>query len=213
MSDFRQLSFCECAERLLAFDAPQIVMHVHPDGDTVGSAAALAHAFLSLGKRVRLLCADPIPERLAFLTEGLDFGAPEEGRQTLSVDIASPAQMGALREILTGELAPKLQIDHHERGEAFADALVLPDAAAAGEIVYSLLTRLEKEKKIPALSKQALTCLYASLSSDTGGFFSSLIVRNLQIVHNIIFAFHGVFAHIELKHIVYTVHIVQRYRR
>lgn len=170
MSDFRKLSQEACISRLLSFDAPQIVMHVHPDGDTVGSAAALAHLFLSLGKKPLLLCADPIPERLAFLCEGLTVGSPEAGRQTLSVDVASPAQMGALREALTGALAPQLQIDHHERGEAFADAFVRAEASAAGEIVYEILTALEDEKKIPPLSEQALNCLYAAISSDTGGF-------------------------------------------
>lgn len=170
MSELRKLSFSECADRLLALNKPQIVMHVHPDGDTVGSAAALARMFLSLGKDPILLCADPIPERLGFLTEGLTVGTPEEGRDTLAVDIASPAQMGALRETLTDALAPKLQIDHHERGEAFADHFIEPSAAAAGEIVCSLLTHLESTGKIPPLSKETLTCLYASISSDTGGF-------------------------------------------
>ncbi len=170
MSDFQKLSLGKTAERLLTFEAPQIAIHVHPDGDTVGSAAALAHAFRSLGKQVIILSADPIPERLAFLTEGLTVGAPEKGRETLTVDVASPAQLGALREILTGDLAPHLQIDHHERGETFADTLVEPHAAAAGEIVFSLLTALEREGKIPPLSKETLTCLYAAISSDTGGF-------------------------------------------
>ena len=170
MNDYQRLSPEECAAHLLSFNSPQIVMHVHPDGDTVGSAAALAHVFHSLGKSAILLCADPIPERLDFLLEGLTVGTPEAGRETLSVDVASPAQMGALRESLTGALAPQLQIDHHERGEAFADILVLPDAAAAGEIVYRLLSTLEDEGKIPPLSMAALSCLYASISSDTGGF-------------------------------------------
>ena len=166
----QKLSLRECADRLLSLESPQIVMHVHPDGDTVGSAAALAHAFLSLGKKPTLLCADQIPERLFFLIDGLTVGTPEKGRQTLTVDVASPAQLGALREELQGELTPCLQIDHHERGEAFADILVAPNAAAAGEIVFSLLTLLESEGKLPPLSKEALTCLYASISSDTGGF-------------------------------------------
>ena len=47
---------------------------------------------------------------------------------------------------------------------------MLPKAAAAGEIVFALLTRLEEEKKIPPLTDAALACLYASISSDTGGF-------------------------------------------
>ena len=170
MSEFQKISLEECAERLLAMERPQIVMHVHPDGDTVGSAAALARALLSIGKEPILLCGDPIPERLCFLTEGLTVGTPEKGRETLAVDVASPAQLGPLREILTGELAPRLQIDHHERGERFADTLIAPDAAAAGEIVFALLTYLEEAGKIPSLSKETLTCLYASISSDTGGF-------------------------------------------
>lgn len=167
---YQRLSQEEVCDRLLAFSSPQIVLHVRPDGDTVGAASALARAFISLGKQPLLCCADPIPDRLAFLTEGLEVGAPQKGRETVTVDVASCAQLGSLREILTGELAPHLQIDHHERGEMMADALVEPHAAAAGEIVFSLLTAMEKEGKIPSLSPETLACLYASISSDTGGF-------------------------------------------
>ena len=38
-----------------------LLCHSHPDGDTLGSATALAHALSAAGKKVRVECSDPIP--------------------------------------------------------------------------------------------------------------------------------------------------------
>ena len=73
MADFPKLSRSECVDRLLAVEKPLVVMHVRPDGDTVGSGAALCRIFERLGREVAYTSADDIPERLAFLTEGLLF--------------------------------------------------------------------------------------------------------------------------------------------
>ncbi len=45
-----------------------IVSHRDPDPDTIGSAIALGLALETLGKRVTLHCADPVPDGARFLT-------------------------------------------------------------------------------------------------------------------------------------------------
>ena len=53
------LTVHEAAERLRTFDNVLILTHLRPDGDTVGSAAALCAGLRALGKAAYLL---PNPE-------------------------------------------------------------------------------------------------------------------------------------------------------
>ena len=53
MSDFPRLTLSECVDRLLEIENPLVIMHIRPDGDTVGSAAALCEIFKSLGKSAK----------------------------------------------------------------------------------------------------------------------------------------------------------------
>ena len=76
-----------CAE-LEANEGFLLVCHIHPDGDTLGSATALAHALGQMGKRVAVKCGDAIPACFDFMLAGLaceDF----EPDFIVAVDVAS----------------------------------------------------------------------------------------------------------------------------
>ena len=47
-----------------------ILFHVHPDGDSVGSAFALRAFVESIGGKAWCVCADQLPDRLLFAAEG-----------------------------------------------------------------------------------------------------------------------------------------------
>ena len=168
MSDYKALTLAETASRLHEIENPLILIHVKPDGDCYGSAAALSLVFALLGKRAAVYCADPIPERLRFIEKIADFAPFDEDKTytALSVDVASPAQLGDAER----RFSPVLQIDHHAKGAFFADHYVDPDAAAAGEIVYALAHELLKDGKITELPPRLASALYTAISSDTGGF-------------------------------------------
>jgi len=157
------------AHKLLSASRPLFVMHRRPDGDTVGSAAALMHISRAMGKTPFGICADPVPERLAFLTEGLEIGSvlPKPPFTAIAVDVATKEQLGALTEL---PFRISFMLDHHEVGVPFADALVLPKAAAAGEVVYAVTEKLLSLGVLPSIPKEAKVALYAALSSDTGCF-------------------------------------------
>ena len=44
-----------------------LLSHVSPDGDTLGSALALYALLVKLGKKVELVCANPVPKIYSFL--------------------------------------------------------------------------------------------------------------------------------------------------
>ncbi len=168
MADFKSLTLAECADILLDIERPLVVMHIRPDGDTVGSGAALCKIFEKLGKEAFYTCADEIPERLAFLTKGLKKAENYDGLSAISVDVASPSQMGELY----GKTDIKLAIDHHAQNTPYSPNCTLSDASSAGEVLYLVACELE-ERGVLTLDKETAALIYASISSDTGGFIFS----------------------------------------
>jgi len=86
-----------------------------------------------------------------------------EGARVITVDTASPAQLGSLAELFLDRVL--LMIDHHESGVPYADHLILPHAAASGEIVLSLI-----RASGVSVALRTYELLYAAISSDTGCF-------------------------------------------
>lgn len=154
----------------LSKPAPTLILfHVHPDPDAVGSAFALSLWLKQMGSSVYCLCADEIPERLRFLTNGLQESAllssmPQEfeNARVVTVDTASPAQLGALWDVFGDRIS--LMIDHHERGKRYADGWVAP-CAATGEMIYDLIADSGED-----MTRRCSELLYAAISGDTGGF-------------------------------------------
>ena len=165
------------ATRLLQAERPLFVMHRRPDGDTVGSVAALIHISRALGKDALGLCADAVPERLAFLSEGVPVTRtlPTGNYTAIAVDVATKEQLGTVAEL---PITIDFLLDHHVVGHPFADHLVSPRAAAAGEIVYAVAEELIARGALSAIPKEAKIALYAALSSDTGCFRYSNVTPN-----------------------------------
>ena len=162
------LSAKECALRILDIKKPLVLIHVRPDGDAVGSAAALSEIFRQLGEDPSILSADKIPSRLEFILEktGACIAENTEGCTAVSIDVASPAQLGALDGSVP---KPMLMIDHHAVGEQFADGYIAPEASSAAEALYEVAVELESMGKIK-INKILAYALYAAISSDTGCF-------------------------------------------
>ena len=165
MPEFKALCIEECVDALLEIKKPLVVMHARPDGDTAGSAAALCEIFKELSRPVCYTCADEIPERLAFILEGLESTREVDGYEPISVDVASPSQLGALN----GRVTPCLAIDHHKVNLPFADNYTVSDASSVGEVLYGIARELEKRGEIKITRKMAAH-LYTAISSDTGCF-------------------------------------------
>lgn len=152
-----------------------LLMHRNPDGDTVGSAFALRELLTALGSRAFCVCESEIPERLRFLSDPIQKSVLLQAvpgsmqvTRVISVDVASPAQLGGLCERFAS--CTDLTIDHHETGTPFAKrGYIDGHAAATGEIVFDIVRQLLQDT--PAIPLERIDpLLYAAISSDTGCF-------------------------------------------
>lgn len=150
--------------RLLKAERILLLCHKNPDGDTLGSAAALYWALKKLGKEeVAVLCADLIPARYDYMKIERFEGQFEPG-YVVAVDVASIQLFGdAVREYSE---RVDLCIDHHASNSGYAGELYLDaDAAATAEIIYELIGKMGVE-----IDPLLADCLYTGLSTDTGCF-------------------------------------------
>ena len=147
-----------------------ILSHVNPDGDTIGSAFALKEIIRALGGEARCVCCKEPAKRLRFLYIDQEdctyLDDAVEYDLVLSIDVASPVQLGEL-DVLIPRIG--LMIDHHGMGEPFAKNYIDPTASAAGEIVFALYEELKNRGKIGILPDAARR-MYAAIVSDTGSF-------------------------------------------
>ena len=175
MNNYQNLTLAEAAARIRGNEPTLILFHRHPDGDAIGSGFGLKLILEAMGCTAYCVCEDEIPERLRFLTEGLQESILQENlpadfapTQIISVDTASPAQAGILYPDYEGRF--NLMIDHHAKGEMYADGYIDGHASSAGELVYRLSRELVKMGRIPAIPEGVDRLLYAAISSDTGCF-------------------------------------------
>ena len=173
-NEFRALSVAEAAERLWEAERVLVLFHVNPDGDAVGSAFALRHTLEAIGKRAWCISASEVPERLCFAMNdtqksSLYESIPEDLTPDLvvSVDTASPSQLGGLYEIYKDKI--DLMIDHHAKGTVYADNYVLPGASSCGEVLCSIIDMLFARAGIK-MPRRVSELIYTALSADTGCF-------------------------------------------
>lgn len=150
----------ECAEWLRERDDFLLITHVRPDGDTLGSAAALCSALRRMGKKAALYANPEItPKYMQYVAP---FIADEAGdRCVVTVDLAEE-KMFPLGFDGTAELS----IDHHPTNTHFAGELLLKaEKAACGEIVLELIKELCGD-----MTPQEASLLYIAVSTDCGCF-------------------------------------------
>ena len=174
MEKFKSLSLNELCLSLCENKKTLIIFHVRPDADAVGSAFALRELLLTMGIQAYCVCSDELPEKLAFIADGtqgsvlLEDDMRIDYERIISVDSASPVQLGSLFNRLHRDI--DIMIDHHSSGTVYAAHYVDFNAAATGEIIYKIAKKLVSMGKIDSIPSRTVNCVYAALSSDTGGF-------------------------------------------
>lgn len=159
-------------ELLRSAGSAVLVGHVRPDGDCLGSQAALAGVLARLGKRVHILNPDPPGpgfERLGELTpfETFDGGRLPEHEVAIFLDINDPARCGSLEGPLRESPSAKLVVDHHVfHGAPWWDAEFVDVSASATGL---LVARMADALGVP-LEGVVAEAIFTALVTDTGWF-------------------------------------------
>ena len=148
-----------------------ILTHRRPDGDTIGSAAALCRGLRQMGKTAFVLTNEQFTPRFGPFLDGLTCDALPAGATVISADIASEGLLSF--DAVRLQLMPVCAVDHHGSNSLACPKLVEADKAACGEIVYAVLTELGV-----TVTKQIAECLYTAISTDTGCFKFSNTTAN-----------------------------------
>lgn len=168
----------KAASFLKSNDDYVILTHASPDGDTLGSAFALAAALTAAGKHCFVECPDEIPQKFGFLVKNYDRFKPET---VIAVDVADQKLLGSLCEKYSGRIS--LCIDHHGSNTEYAGMLYLePQSAAAAECVFAVIKELGV-----MITPYIAGCLYTGIATDTGCFkFSNTTPRTHRLAAELI---------------------------
>ena len=154
----------ETADFLLNNDNYAILTHRRPDGDTIGSSAALCRILRKMGKTAHIIRNAEFSDRFAWLHEGLTKEEAGEGDTIVTVDVASPGMLPKDFEQYLGRIA--LRIDHHASATSFTEnELVDSTSGACAEIVFDLMEHLWV-----TMDSDIANAIYTGTSTDTGCF-------------------------------------------
>jgi len=160
----KKLTRNETADFLLNHDNFSILTHRRPDGDTIGSTAALCLGLRQLGRKAHVLYNEETTSRFAWLHEGLTKESVEDGDVIVSVDVASPGMLPKAFAHLIGKI--DLRIDHHASATSFtAVELVDGGSASCAELVWDVLEEMGVQ-----MDKAIAEAVYVGTSTDTGCF-------------------------------------------
>ena len=172
----KKLTICDCVSFFRENDNFCILTHRRPDGDTLGSAAALCLGLRQLGKTAFVLHNPEVTEKYAPILASLTAEKPAENATVVCVDTASRGMLPMAFETLADKIL--LRIDHHASASSFTQMeLVDGDTAACGELIYEILMGLGVK-----LDKPLANAIYTAISTDTGCFrFANTTAHTLSV--------------------------------
>ncbi len=173
----RRVNAADCSKVLESGNNYLILTHKKPDGDTVGSAAALCRGLRQMGKTAYVLENPDITPRYEGFVKPLYPVTDFKADTLIAVDVADRTLLPNNAPLGENETVA-LSIDHHDSSRAFADILYNEsDSAATGELVALILKELGVK-----LDSDMATALYAAISTDTGCFqFANTTPRTHRI--------------------------------
>lgn len=161
-------SLREIANVLHEAESVLLFPHVNPDGDSIGSCAALCRTLRLRGKEAWILTEDEIPANLVFLDKGYSTKEMDKIQKPdvcICVDCGDVSRFPKRAEkFLLGETT--ICIDHHMTTRLFCDYnYVDSQEAATGQIIFELLKEFGAEP-----DKETAEALFAAITTDTGDF-------------------------------------------
>ena len=160
----KTMTRAEAAEYFRTYNDYTILTHRRPDGDTLGSAAALCLGLRKLGKNAWVLNPTESLDGLGWLLADITKDFADPGDTIVAVDVAAPDMLP--RDFAELAVKCRLRIDHHGSATPFGWAeLVDADSASCAEIISDILELLEVEP-----DEDMADALYVGVATDTGCF-------------------------------------------
>ncbi|MGM9758642.1 MAG: bifunctional oligoribonuclease/PAP phosphatase NrnA [Parabacteroides sp.] len=157
-----------------------IVTHLSPDGDALGSSLGLCHFLMGYDKeRVSVIVPNDFPSFYRWMPGAKDILVFEKyadfARQLIReadvifcLDLNEPKRMGKLGAVVMEAEGRRVLIDHHLDPADFCRAVIShPEISSTCELVFRFICRLGAYDR---LDKNAATCLYTGMMTDTGSF-------------------------------------------
>jgi phosphoesterase RecJ-like protein len=160
-----------------------LTSHARPDGDAVGSCLSLAFALDRIGKQVRVVLRDPVPEPYRVF--------PGVDRIVIAERMDEPADAVVFLECsdrerpgvagLNGRFA--INVDHHLGNAMYGDVNWFDaSACACGEMVADVIDALGV-----AWTTDIASHLYLAIATDTGSFrFGPVTARTFDACRRIV---------------------------
>lgn len=179
-----------------------LAVHVHPDGDALGSAVALSRYLREFrGKETVVLLPDMFPSFLSFIVGTENFIVAESDAAAAAEAVAScdllvcldhnsPGRTGLLEQPVRQSAAPKVLIDHHldpEEGiysPAFSDT----EVSSTCELLYSLLSAMPDISGSGGFPVGMGEPLMAGMTTDTNNFANSVFPGTFRMASELLAA-------------------------
>lgn len=146
-----------------------VLIHQQPDGDAIGSSAALYYA-LKDTKNIRIVCATALPKIFTDITGPLPVchTLSHKTDVVIVLDCSELHRTGFRSQLKASRGVPIVVIDHHQPGDLckLAHQYYGSDSAAAtAYLIEQLLSTMRSN-----INGEAATALLLGLYTDTGGF-------------------------------------------
>ncbi len=146
-----------------------LISHMLPDGDSVGSLLGMGLGLRKIGKEVTLMTPGVVPSKYKFLegsgTVSHNGLIDDPARTVIVLDSSDPDRLGNFKDaVMKSNMI--INIDHHVTNQRFGLLnYVNKTASATGEIVFGILMDLGIE-----MDYNIAEALYVAISADTGSF-------------------------------------------
>lgn len=175
-------TFKKIQEKIETADHIGIITHVDPDGDALGSLAAMGVALRQWHKQVTFLCDNSASKRFDFLPRIDEIQSYPDNTASydllIALDCGDELRMGKVFANLETPKPFLINIDHHITNTRFGDInFVDGTAVSTTEILFNLFKALEF-----TLTTELALSLLTGLITDTLGFRTSNVTgRTLKI--------------------------------
>lgn len=177
-------SYSKLKKIILEGDDFLVICHQFPDGDAIGSLAAVGHFLKKQGKNFSLVSKDGVPKVFEFLTREFDIindfliGSYQN---IILLDNGDLHRTGFYERIKKIKDQKIINIDHHMKNDIWQIAhinYVDPEISSTCELLYNFFIEMEE-----VIDASTATAILTGIYNDTGGFqHSNTSAQTLQTV-------------------------------